>query len=168
MKANCAELSRYNGTDWDLIKRRTNISIGNRDKEVVEGESTLDCTAGASDGKTYEPGEHSGGEWSVSLIKNHDPTPANNPEFHHLLKDDYKTDTATFFKVKLADGTGYLVHAFVKTEGDMNLEPNSDIIAEYTIQPTGAMVNFYIQSGDVDAETLPVGITAPQANYTAG
>lgn len=167
MKANCAEFSRYNGTDFDLIKRRTNITIGNRDKETVQSESTLDCTGGASDGKNYEPGEKSFGEWTVALIKNHDPTPANNPEFHHLLTDDYEDDVATFWKVKLANGTGYIVHAFVKTEGDMSLEPNSDIIAEWTLQPTGEIANGFLQSADVDAETLPAGITAPQANYSA-
>lgn len=165
MKANCVELQRYNGTGWDLIGQKTNITKGSRDKESIESEDVLDCIDGTVRPKQYEPGQKTLGEWSVSVVLNHD-VDDTNPEFHHLLIDDYESDTATFYKIKHADGSGYITHAWVKTEGDESYDANENLIVEFTLQPTGAIKGGHIRSNDVDTETLPVGITAPQANYT--
>ena len=168
MKANCAEFSRYNGTGWDLIAKRTGITVGSRDTDVIEGEDTLDCAAGSTVGKTYEPGQKTLDEWSISVSHNPSPTPGENPENHHLLTDDYKSQTATFYRVKNANGTGYIVHAFVKSDGSVDYSSGSTLVKEFTLQPTGEIVDGYSTHDDVEAEEVPAGITAPQAGYTAG
>ncbi len=169
MKGNCTKIERYNGVDWDLIGRRANLNIGGKENETVETPETLDCNAdGTSLPKAYEPGSQSLNEWGLTVNWNPTPTAGDNPEFHHLLDDDVDTATATFYRITLTNGVGYLVHAFAKSYGDVEIAPNETLQREYTLQPTGAMAGGFLKSADVASEALPAGITAPQAGYSIG
>lgn len=175
MKGNCTKLSRYNGTDTDLIKGRVSITDPERSREVIEKDITLDCDAsGGSKTQEKSPGTQTIGDLQVEVIYNPvvpdavGPPVITNDHNHHLFDDDFENETATWWLIEYpnAQGTGILVHAFVQNLSSVEITPDEDVKRTFTLVPTGAEGGF-LKVNDVASYAIPASPAAPVDYYSA-
>lgn len=175
MKGNCTKLSRYNGTDFDLIKGRVSITDPERTREAIEKDLTLDCdVSGGSKTQEKSPGTATIGDLAVEVIYNPavpdavGPPIVTNDHNHDLFEEDFEKETATWWLLEYpnSDGTGILVHGFVQALSSVEITPNEDVKRTFTIVPTGAEGG-YLKRNDIVNATIPATPDAPVDYYSA-